>query len=176
MKRVLGCLGFLVAVGVGAGCGASGDGVFDEKNFPFTFEYPGSFSETDDVTVDQDLGGGGADAQHAIVLDESNVIAVQRFTLKVVVDESNLDAAKPEFDALLRQVDPKADSVPTKVAGLPALEFDAIAVPSVEGGESRLIGFFDGDQEYLINCQSTTELREEVEAACDRALQTLELK
>ena len=49
-------------------------------------------------------------------------------------------------------------------------------MPSIEDGESRFTVLFDGDQEYLINCQSTPEHRDEVDEACDEALATLAVK
>ena len=32
---------------------------------------------------------------------------------------------------------------------------------------------FDGDKEYFINCQSVPDGREELDEACDRAIETL---
>jgi hypothetical protein len=101
------------------------------------------------------------------------MIGVERFTLDVEVDESNLDQAKQEFDQLFQQVDPSAESQPGEIVGLPSLSVDAIAVPTPEDGESRVTVLFEGDQEYLINCQSTPEGRPEIEAACDLVLETL---
>jgi hypothetical protein len=166
----------LVAGAALLACGEEeGDRVFDEEGFPFTFSYPDGFEETGEVTVDQSLGS-EADDSIAIGVGENDGIIVQRYELQIAVDESNLDQAQAEFDSLIGQVDPKAGSRTTEIAGLPALEFDAVDVPSIEGAESRFTVLFQGDQEYLINCQSTPEHRETVESACDEALDTLELK
>ena len=35
---------------------------------------------------------------------------------------------------------------------------------------------FDGDKEYFINCQSVPDGREELDEACERAIETLEPK
>ena len=51
-----------------------------------------------------------------------------------------------------------------------------MAIPSIEDGQSRLVFLFDGELEYQINCQSTPDGRDEVESACDEALETLTLK
>lgn len=46
----------------------------------------------------------------------------------------------------------------------------ALSVP--EEGESRLVALFEGDQEYLLNCQSTPDEREQVDEACEQMLET----
>lgn len=158
-----------------ASCGNESDGVFDVEGFPFTFEYPDDFEETGDVSFDQQLGA-SADESAVVGIDDENGIALQRFTLEIAIDESNLNLAKREIDQLIQQVAPDASSQPSQIAGLPALTADKVSIPSVEGGESRLTFFFDGDQEYLINCQSTPDHRSEIDEACELALETLTLK
>lgn len=157
------------------GCGGESDGTFDRAEFPFTFSYPEEFEETEDVTVDQALGA-APDETAAVGLDDDNALLVQRFTLNVAIDESNLDLAKDEFDRLAQQVAPDAAFTQTRVAGLPALELEGVPVESAPDGVSRLTVIFDGDQEYFLNCQSTPEKRAEVEEACDLALETFELR
>ena len=164
----LGSLGF-------ASCGGGSDGTFDREGFPFQFQYPDAFEESDEVSIDQALGG-EAEETVAIGLNDDNAIILQRFTLRIAVDESNLRLAQREIDGLMAQVDPDASSEPTEVAGLPALLIEKVDVPSIQGGESRLTILFDGDQEYVVNCQSTPEDRAEIEAACETALETLTLE
>ncbi len=73
------------------------------------------------------------------------------------------------------RLDPEAIGAETgEIAGYPSLDYESIALTTPAEGESRFIVLFEGDQEYLINCQSTPENREEVESACERALETLE--
>jgi hypothetical protein len=151
---------------------SGGNATFEREGFPFTFEYPDWFELAENATVSETLGG-EADDRVALASDDDNGIVVSRFTLAVEVDESNLDQAKQEVDQLFQQVDPSAETQPGEIAGLPSLSLDAIAVPTPEDGESRFTVLFDGDQEYLINCQSTPEGRPEIEAACDLVLETL---
>ena len=165
----------LAALVVGCGDDESEGGTFDREEFPFTFSYPAGFEVTDEVSLQQTLGA-EADETAAVGLDEDDVLIVQSFTLNVAIDESNLELAKREIDGLIQQVDPAADSSKTEVAGLPALELDGVPVPSVEDAESRLNVIFDGDQEYFLNCQSTSENRDEIAEACDLALATFALK
>ena len=158
-----------------ASCGNESDGVFDVEGFPFTFEYPDEFEETEDLSFDQELGA-SADQSAAVGLDDEDGIFVQRFTTEIAIDASNLNLARREIDGLIRQVSPDASSEAAEVAGLPALTADEVTIPSVEGGESSLTFFFDGNQEYLINCQSTPDHRAEIDAACEMALETLTLE
>jgi hypothetical protein len=176
--RRLGAIVFaLLALGLGA-CGGGDDGeeegpaAFEREGFPFTFEYPGDWELSEDVSLDQSLGS-EPDETLAVSLDDENAIIVQRFILNLAVDEKNLDLARDEIDKLLDQVDPEAASEATKVGGLPALSVEDLVVPTVEEGESDLTILFDGDEEYVINCQSTTDHRTEVEEACETAIETL---
>ncbi|MDQ3759499.1 MAG: hypothetical protein M3331_06130 [Actinomycetota bacterium] len=158
------------------GCGGDGGeetSTFEDDDFPFTFEYPSEWEETGGVTIDQELGA-QPDETLAIALDEDDTILVQRFTLALEVSEDNLNMAKEEFDSLIQQLDPNSETEETEVAGYPALTTDAIPLTTPEDGESVITILFDGDQEYLINCQSTPEEREAVEAACDMVVESIE--
>jgi hypothetical protein len=155
-------------------CGSESEGTFEREGFPFTFQYPADFEQVEDVDIDTNLGA-SADEVAAILLTDDDLIALQRFTLRQAINPSNLGAVKQEFDRLFQQIDPTVDSQASEVAGLLALTIDQIDVPSVDGGQSRYVALFDGDREYLINCQSTPEHREEIEDACDMALDTLTL-
>ena len=97
-------------------------------------------------------------------LDSDNGIIVQRYALKRSIDESNLDLAKSEFDALVAGLSPDA-----RKARPPRWP-----VRSVERGQRRLVVLFDGRTEFLINCQSTPEKRSQIDAAYDLAVETLE--
>ena len=155
-------------------CGDESDKTFDQQGFPLTFEYPHAFEEVSDVDVDTNLGA-PADQSAAIAIGDNDLILVERFTLNRAVERSDLDAAKQQFEELFRQLDPTVSSRVSEVAGVPALTIDAVDIPSVEDGQSRFVALLDGDQEYLFNCQSTPEHREEIEQACDMALETLTL-
>ena len=175
MRSVLSLVLLTLALAFAACGGDESDGTFEQDGFPFTFKYPGDFEDFgDDVDIASKLGA-AADGTAAIGISENDVILVQRFTLNLAVERSDLGAAKQQFEQLIRQVDPSATAQPTEVAGLPALDVKDVTIPSVPDGQSRLVPFFDGDQEYLINCQSTPEHRDEIEQACDMALDTVTL-
>jgi hypothetical protein len=98
---------------------------------------------------------------------------VTRYALGVEVTRKNIAEAQTETDALIQQVEPNASSKRLQVGGLPAIEYE-IDVPSVEDARSRLVFVFDGEDEYLINCQWKPDKREEIQDACQVALDTLE--
>jgi hypothetical protein len=158
-----------------AACGGSGDSgpkTFQEDGFAFTFEYPNSWVPSDKATVADQLGA-SADKTIGIGLDDDDGIILQSYTLNTEITASNLDLAKKELDGLMSQVDPSATGQTGDTAGFPSITYDAVAIPTPTDGESRLVALFQGDQEYLINCQSTPDHRDEVNAACDQALSTL---
>lgn len=166
----------IIAVGI-AGCSGdddeSGPATFQRDTFPFTFEYPDGFEFSDDVSTSQELGG-GSDESVGLAIDDHNGLFVHRYTVNTEVNQANLGLAKREFDELIQQVDPDASPGEAgELVGFPSLTYDAVTVPTPEDGESRLIVLFEGDQEYIINCQSTPDGREEVQQACDLAVETL---
>jgi len=158
-----------------AACGGDSDdsSTFEQDDYPFTFEYPADFESSDDVSIDTTLGGSLEDTI-ALGVDDSNGIILQRTTLGVEVTEENLDQAKSEFDGLVAQIEPGASGEAGETGGFPSLTYGAIPLPTPPEGESRLTILFEGDQEYVLNCQSTPENRDEINAACDEALATLE--
>ena len=104
------------------------------------------------------------------------MIVVQRFDLETEVTEGNLDRVKREADALFSQLaGESAEGEETSVAGLPALEYE-IDLEDPADAQTRAVAIFDGDVQYLVNCQSTPDGREEIEAACDLALETVEVE
>ena len=174
MARIAAICTLLLALGA-IGCGG-GDGpqTFEEEGFPFTFEYPGDFDRAEDVEFEASLGG-SSDEDIALTVDTHDGIILQRITLNRAVDESNLELAKRELDGLIGQTDPSAPQGTTgETAGFPSLSYEGLTSPADDTEiESSLLVLFEGDQEFVINCQSTEENRETLTEACDRMRETL---
>ena len=159
-----------------AGCGGdSGNGIetFDEEGFAITFEHPDSFEEIDDVTI-ASTAGAASKSTSARGLDDRNLILVSRYDLRATVGEENLAAVKAEVDEVVSQAaDQELSGTEIEFGGLPGFEysFDLDTEPPVR---SRFVVLFDGSTEYTLNCQSTVERRDEIEPACQQALDTLE--
>jgi hypothetical protein len=171
----LAALASVVLVATIAACGSDDSDVssFERDGFPFTFEYPANFTQTEDVSFNHSLGGGASGETVALALDRDNMLLLQSNTLNAEVDADTLSLAKTQFDRLLRQVDPAADGEEGETGGFPSLAYDAVELTTLRQGQSRITILFNGAQDYVINCQSTPDDRDEVEAACDEALGTL---
>lgn len=187
MKLVRILLMLLAAAAIVAGCGddeesASNDPAdtavedtetFSEEDFDITFQYPDDFETLEDVQFSQSAGAAAA-ATTGVGLDGTNLIAVQRFDLETEVTDQNFDEIKQEADRVFSQAaGEQVSGQETDVAGLPALEYE-VTVDEAEDLETRAISIFDGNTQYLLNCQSGAEQREAILAACDLALETFE--
>ena len=164
-----------------AGCGSSGDGSarFEEDGFGITFEYPEEMNEATNVTI---ASGAGSSAKATAGIgsgkaDTKDVIIVQRYDLKAEIGEGELGQAKTELDGLVAQLSPGAAKGTTgETRGFPSIDYENVDVAQIEGARTRLIALFDGDVEYLVNCQSTPKRRVEIERACEQVLETVETK
>ena len=163
----------LLVVGVPA-CGSDDEGAktFDDSAFGITFEYPGDFEVKDDVSV-SGSSGSSADERTALALDNENLLVVEKYGINIAVTDDNLDQIKRELDGVVQQATGKpASGKKTEVGGLPAYEYrTSLSKPG--DGESRLIFMFDGKTEYELNCQSTPDKRDQINEACDQAVETL---
>ena len=166
-----------------AGCGSDeGDESatrFDEEGFDISFEYPEEMNEADNVTI---ASGAGSSAKATAGVgfgkkDTKDVIIVQRYDLNLAIGEDNLGRAKAELDPLVAQISPSAPSGDTgKVRGFPSIEYRGLRVREIDGARTRLVALFDGDVEYLVNCQSTPKRRADIDKACAQVLETVEKK
>lgn len=148
---------------------------FDDPEFDVTFEYPSDFQALDEITFNRSAGD-TAGATAGVGLDESNLLALQRFDLNIAVTKDNLDEVRPEADQLFSGLaGDKVKGKEVEVGNLPALEYD-ITLTEPPDAETRATAIFDGQTEYLLNCQSTPQERDAIEAACDTALDTFEVK
>jgi hypothetical protein len=180
MRRVLPLI--LVAAvlgGCGSDDGGGGTARFEEDGFDITFEYPGEMNKAGSVTIASG-GGGSAKATAGIGYgkeDTKDVIIVQRYDLKVAVDEKNLDSAKADLDPVIARISPGAPAGTTgKTRGFPSIDYRGLRVRQIDGAETRLVALFDGDAEYLVNCQSTPKRRADIDKACVQVLRTVEKK
>ena len=140
-------------------------------DFPFTYTQPEGFVDQDSLDVDTQVGS-EAIYSSAIALETQDIIAFQTYELVRTVSESNLDEAKNELDQLIGQLDRKAVGQTGSTAGLPSVTYEDVGITTVPDGVSRLTVIFDGDREYLINCQASTK-PEEIDVGCDEVLSSL---
>ena len=165
----------LALIAVTAACGGGGgDGTetFEEEGFAFTFEYPDSFEDVTDISFSSTVGGASRDNK-GVGLDDRNAIVVSRYDLDIAVTAQNVTQVKPELDDVMSQaIGMDVSGKQVEIGGFPGFEytFDLEEPPE---GRSRFFALFDGKTEYTLNCQSTPQKRDELEAACQQAVDTL---
>lgn len=181
MRHGVALIALAAAAAVLAGCGGSKDasgpdsGTFAQTGFDITFAYPKDLTQT--TRLELGSTAGAADAGRAAVgIDRDNLIMVSRYDLLRPVTPANVAAVQPEVDGVIEQLAGKpVGGARVDVGGLPGFRY-RVALGAPAGGVSRLYVLFDRTVEYFLNCQSTPESREQLDRACDQALDTLELR
>jgi hypothetical protein len=160
------------AIVMPAACGSSDPKMFDEEGFAITFEYPGDFERTTDVNAER--GEGRPEKSVALALSEDNAIFVQRYGLGRSVTGADARAVKRELDGVLSDLaGTEVSGERIDVGGMLAFRYEINKLQEPEDGRSTIVAVFDGDTEYFINCQSVPDGREELDEACERAIETL---
>jgi hypothetical protein len=167
----------LVACGGSTDSTDSGESVktFDQEGFQITFEYPGNWVDAGDITISDNLGG-TTNATKGVAIDNDNLIAVSLYELNQEVTDQNIDRAKSTLDRLYSKLAPGVQGTTGETGGLPSVTYEQIPISDPAGAESDITAVFNGRQEYLINCQSTSAHTDEVNSACEHALSTLKAK
>jgi hypothetical protein len=165
----------LVLCTAACGGGAGSAETFDAGGIGVTFKYPSEFAPIKNISFAQSAGAEPA-ARAGVSVDSVNAIIVSRYDLRLAITSSNLARFKGEVDNVISQLAGKqVYGRNVEFGGLPGYEY-SISVTKPPNGLSRLLVLFDGATEYLINCQSTPDKRDTVEAACQMALDTLDRK
>jgi hypothetical protein len=172
---LLGVAGLLLGVtacGGGSTGGGRPDETFKAKGFGITFRYPAAFKPIASVTFAQSAGA-EAVARAGVALDVDNAITVSRYALRASITKDNLGKYKSEVDSVIGRLAQKTVSGrQVEYGGLPGYEYElSLAKPAQ--ASTRVIVLFDQATEYLINCQSTPSKRDQLEAGCSKALDTL---
>jgi hypothetical protein len=168
-------LALLACAALLAACGSDEPKTFDEDGFGITFEYPSDFERTTDIGAGRSEG----DAQKSVALamSEDNAIFVQRYGLKEEVGPGDAGPVKAELDRVLGDLaGTQVSGKRIDVGGLLAFRYEIDKLQEPENGRSTIVAIFEGDTEYFINCQSVPDGREELDDACELAIDTLEPK
>jgi hypothetical protein len=158
-----------------AACGSDEPKMYDEDGFAITFEYPGDFERTTEVNAER--GRGRAEKSVALAMSEDNAIFVQRYGLGRPVTAADAGVLKRKLDSVLSELaGTKVSGEQIDVGGMLAFRYEIGKLREPEDGHSTIVAVFDGDTEYFINCQSVPDGRDELDEACERAIETLRLK
>jgi hypothetical protein len=168
----------LATVLAAAGCGggdAGGPKTFADEEFAITFQYPGSFEELEDVSIASTAGAASKETR-ALGRNEQNVILVDRYDLRIEVTQENLADVKPEVDRVVSQAaGQELSGEEIEVGGLPGYEY-VFDLEDPPNARTRFLVLFHGATEYALNCQSTPQQRDELDAACQLVMDTLKPK
>ncbi len=93
----------------------------------------------------------------------------------MAVTSANLPDVMPALDGVVSESagKPVSGSV-IAVGGFPAALYDGVELQDPPSGQTRVVFMFEGDIEYSIHCQSTPDRRQELIAACDQVMATLQ--
>ncbi len=169
--------GPLLVLALVAGCGGSDEPkTFDENGFAISFRYPGDLERTEDVDIAQSAGQ--ASETVALASSSDNAIFVQRYDLQRSVTPEDGPAVKEELDSVLADLagsSLEGERIDVEGAAL-AFRYEIPRLSEPEDGRSTIVALFEGDVEYFLNCQSVPDGREELDEACDQAIDTLRIK
>ena len=132
-------------------------------------------NEADNVTI---ASGAGSSAKATAGVgygkkDTKDVIIVQRYDLKVAIDEDNLDRAKAELDPLVAQISPGAPARarPGEIRGFPSIEYDDAARSARSTAPRRVsLPCSTATSSTSSTARARPKRRADIEKACDQVL------
>lgn len=159
---------------IAVGCGpAPGAGSFSSDGYPFSFNYPSSW------TLSQSRAAGADHGTVTVALREPlDQIQLTSFTLKKAIPKGKTGMPS-EVDAIVRRIAKQADTAPRKrraveYGGANGYQY-TVTYPANERVEleSRLTILFAGKTQILVSCQSTAENRAKLIEGCNEILESL---
>lgn len=159
-----------------SGCGsATGAGSFSSDSYPFSFNYPSSW------TLSQSRAAGADHGTVTVALREPlDQVQLTSFTMKKAIPKGE-NANQSEIDAIVsrmvKQDGGKAGKArEVEYGGVSGFQFTLSypASTSVEL-EGRVTILFNGKTQVSVNCQSSAENRKDLSKGCDEILDSLEL-
>lgn len=196
-KRLLSMLALLLALALlGAACGGSSsddtsdngteaEGEQEVETATYSandvsFDYPENWEEFSANAAASSMGS-NEQWDATVGPDDTNLVNITAYQLNVEVTEENLSDIEAELDGVINQVVSQAGGsiasgpTATTLAGFPAYEYEWQDV-DVDGDpkDSRAIFMFNGDLEYFMNCQYSTDNEEDILAGCQLILDTFE--
>lgn len=161
-----------------SGCGSGGSQDFSAKGVPFSFSFPAGWTIS---RTPASSGEAGAALQSvtAALEEPYDQVTTSLYKLKKSIPEGER-AYQPEVDRIVGRLTREAGGSASaakeiEFGGLPGYQYTLkYAVDKVKL-ENRMTFLFDGNQQYLIGCQSAPEKREELAEGCDQILDSFKV-
>lgn len=144
------------------------------RDYGVAFEYPEDWKRIGPASS----GIAAASPQWTVVVgvDGSNLVSLGAYHLAFPVTEANFEQFADDLTKRVTEAARNAGgrlvegAETTTLGGLPALRFRI----SGDKREHRVVVAFDGTTEYLLECRSTEELRDEIDEGCDQVVESFE--
>jgi hypothetical protein len=171
----------VVAAYAVSGCGATGSASFNDEAYPFSFDYPGTWTLSRNVSSDDDIAAQQRKSVSVALKEPYDQVTLTEFKLKKKLPKGE-NGFRPEVDRIVGNVVKGAKGKAgkakvVKYGDAPGYQY-VITYPGGEGVtlQSQLTFLFRGQYEYLINCQSSPENRDELQDGCDQILDSVQFK
>lgn len=168
------------ALAVMSGCGGSDDEEkqFSTKTYPFSFTYPEGWTVS--RSAEFTFGTSGDDERSVSVALKLpfDQVTISQYKLSTTLKPGE-NADQAQVDRVVRRLTRRAkgsrsDGTTVEYGGLKGYQY-TVEFPG-QGDTTltnRLTFLFSGDDEFLINCQSSPEMADALDAGCDQILDSL---
>ena len=160
-----------------SGCG-SGTKHFSEPSYPFSFDYPGTWTLTHSAAENPTTSVNGLRAVSVALEEPLDQVTITQYVLKKTLP-AGVNGNQNEVDRIVKSLTRQAkgsagDSKPVKFGGLPGYQY-TINYPGGKGITltNKLTFLFKAHNEFQINCQSTPAHMDELNDGCDEILGSL---
>lgn len=163
----------IVALAI-SGCGASGGKHFSAAAFPYSFDYPGTW------TLARSTASTSGLPSVSLALEEPlDQVSIMQYKLKKTLP-AGAEGNRTEVDRIVKTMTRRAggeasESKAVRYGGLPGFQY---VLKYSTGGDVKLSNkvtfLFRGEDEFQFNCQYSPKHSAELNAGCNKILDSLE--
>ncbi len=145
-----------------------------------SYEYPDSWNEITDLKTGSQTGN--QKWQQAVGQTTTNLAIISSYQVGVTVTEQNLAELEPQIVETIGNLAKQSSGTVTspvkteQTAGFPGFTAEvAVKSPSGADLQSTLWLFFDGNNEYFLNCQAQAGQQAQMQPGCNTIRQTFKV-
>lgn len=150
---------------------------FYQPGYHITFEYPSELELISDVPETDHVPRPDCATESPptmLLLEGYDTLVTFWCKTRDSAASDHIELFKKKLDRSLNSAYPGLPGgVRIEAGGLPGLAYSVPMAP-LPGAQMRYIALFDKDIEYVIECQSTPQHRDEMDRACQRVLDTIQ--